>query len=294
MGDKVKEFRGCKNLVFAEVLSDDNESSGGYVVGAVKRLAPVAEISKTVETSSESHFYDNKGRIIINSEGVDSVELTVAIPDDEVLAEITGRTYDQVKKMFIESERKSKYFALGYILGEKGDGEDERFVWRYKGSFNVPDENSKTEDDGTDASNMTLTFSGIYTNHVFANGQGSGVAGSAKAAYIRSSSNIMTKEQWFNTVTTPDTSTPTPSKVATPVFSPESGSTFNDEVEVTLACATTGATIYYTTDGSTPTSSSTVYSGAITLSATTTIKAIAVKAGMTNSDVATGTYTKED
>lgn len=201
---KVKEFRGCKNLVFAEVTKDDNDVSGGYVTGTVKPLAPVAEISKTVETSSEAHYYDNKAAIIINSEGADTVTFTIAIPDDETLAEITGRTYDSAKKMFIESERKQKYFAVGYILGEKGEGDDERYVWRLKGTFNIPDETSATEDNGTGANNMSLEFTGIYTEHEFTNGKGTGVKGSAKANYIRESSNVATAEKWFEKVATPD------------------------------------------------------------------------------------------
>ena len=58
------------------------------------------------------------------------------------------------------------------------------------------------------------------------------------------------------------------------------------EVTVTIATATDGATIYYTLDGTTPTTSSTVYSGPFTLDGTTkkgTIRAIAVKSGLTNS-----------
>lgn len=197
------EFRGCKNLVYAEVTAD-NENN--YTTGTVKTLAPVAEISKSVETSSESHYYDNKAAIIINSEGADTVGLTIAVPTDEVMAEITGRTYDSTKKMFIESERvTNKYFALGYILGEKGEGDDERYVWRYKGTFNIPEETAATEDDGTDANNITLEFTGIYTDHKFANGKGTGVAGSAKAAYIRESSEVATATEWFAAVATPDT-----------------------------------------------------------------------------------------
>lgn len=203
----VKEFRGCKNLVFAEVTNDDNETSGGYETGTVKVLAPVAEISKTVDTASDTHYYDNKAAIIINSEGADTVSFTIAVPNDDVLAEITGRTYDSTLKMFVESQREQKYFAVGYILGEKGDGDDERYVWRYKGTFNIPDETSATEDSGTDANNMSLEFTGIYTDHIFTNGKGSNKAGSAKASFVRASDlpTNCTEAKWFANVATPDT-----------------------------------------------------------------------------------------
>jgi hypothetical protein len=78
--------------------------------------------------------------------------------------------------------------------------------------------------------------------------------------------------------------------VATPTFSPAGGS-FPSAQSVSLATATAGATIRYTLDGSTPTASSTLYSAPITVSATTTVKAIALKAGLTNSAVASATYT---
>ena len=65
---------------------------------------------------------------------------------------------------------------------------------------------------------------------------------------------------------------------------------FDSTTEVTIAAAE-GATIYYTDDGTTPTSGSTEYTAALTLSATTTIKAIAVKGGIT-SEVASKTFTK--
>ena len=71
--------------------------------------------------------------------------------------------------------------------------------------------------------------------------------------------------------------------VATPTIS--STQTPNG-VSVTLSCATAGATIYYTTNGSTPTTSSTAYNGAFLLTSSATVKAIAVKSGMNNSAVA--------
>ena len=79
---------------------------------------------------------------------------------------------------------------------------------------------------------------------------------------------------------------------ATPTFSPAPG-TYTAAQSVTISDSTQGSSIYYTTDGSTPTSSSTLFSPAtpITVSTTTTIKAIAVASGYTNSAVASGTYT---
>ena len=196
------EFRGCKNLVFAEVTAD---SATAYTTGEVMPLAPVAEISKSVETSSEAHYYDNKAAIIIDTEGSDTVTFTIAVPDDATYALLTGRTYDATKKVFIESERVQKYFAVGYILGEVGEGEDERYVWRYKGTFNIPEETAQTENDSTDANNLSLEFTGIYTTHEFANGKGTGAKGAAKAMFVRESANVVDADDWFGEVCTPDT-----------------------------------------------------------------------------------------
>ncbi len=82
----------------------------------------------------------------------------------------------------------------------------------------------------------------------------------------------------------------TVAQVATPVISPASTSFSNTQV-VTISCSTGSAAIHYTTDGSTPTASSPTYGGAITLTNTSTVKAIAVKSGMINSSVSSQTYT---
>ncbi len=80
------------------------------------------------------------------------------------------------------------------------------------------------------------------------------------------------------------------SQVPTPTFDPAAG-TYTSVQYVTLDCTQGTATIYYTTDGSTPDSGDTEYSTAITVASTTTIKAIAVEAGHTDSNVASATYT---
>lgn len=80
-------------------------------------------------------------------------------------------------------------------------------------------------------------------------------------------------------------------KVATPAFTLVDG-TYTTAQTVGITCATDGATIYYTTDGTYPTTSSTEYTAAISLSerGAYTIKAIAVKAGSENSEVAEAEY----
>lgn len=78
--------------------------------------------------------------------------------------------------------------------------------------------------------------------------------------------------------------------VAMPTFSPVAGS-YGPSQSVTISDTTPSSTIYYTTNGSTPTTGSTVYSGPITVSVTTTVKAIAAASGYANSTVGSAAYT---
>jgi hypothetical protein len=77
---------------------------------------------------------------------------------------------------------------------------------------------------------------------------------------------------------------------ATPTFSPTSGS-YTSAQFISLSDTTSGAVIYYTTDGTTPTTSSNVYSIPLSVTATATIKAMAVAPSLTNSSIATATFT---
>ena len=80
-------------------------------------------------------------------------------------------------------------------------------------------------------------------------------------------------------------------KCVSPAFSVAAG-TYNVPQAVNLSSTTSGITIKYTTDGSTPTQSNgTLYQGAITISSTTTLKAIAYKTGMADSDPSSAAYT---
>jgi glucosylceramidase len=77
--------------------------------------------------------------------------------------------------------------------------------------------------------------------------------------------------------------------LAPPILSPQPG-TFSTSQSVTLSDSHNGATIYYTTDGTTPTTASSVYSAAIPVKVDTTVNALAVANGYNNSTVASGSY----
>ena len=194
----VDEFRGTDHLVYAEVLTDNNAVGEGYTTGAVKVLAPVAEISKTVETASDTKYYDNKPALTINAEGADTITLTVPALPLSVLADITGKSYDSTSGAFMDGVRTPKYFALGYRL-RLTDG-TYRYVWRYKGSFGIPDETAQTENAGTDSNNQQLTYTGIQTMHTFTKTGASG-----KALVVDQRDTSINLSTFFNTVTTCDT-----------------------------------------------------------------------------------------
>jgi hypothetical protein len=78
-------------------------------------------------------------------------------------------------------------------------------------------------------------------------------------------------------------------QTATPSLSLASG-TYSSPQSVSISDATSGATIYYTTDGSQPTSSSAIYTGPITVSSTESINALALASGYATSALATATY----
>jgi len=82
-------------------------------------------------------------------------------------------------------------------------------------------------------------------------------------------------------------------KVMTPVMTPSAG-TYTSAIQVTMKCGTVGSTIRYTTDGTTPTETSTEYNGAINVANYASITVRAFKAGLTASDVVTANYSVDE
>ena len=143
-----------------------------------------------------------------------------------------------------------------------------------------------------DGSELTLTLTDTVTNatatEVFAVNIPSQVGGTTAYVGFTGATGGFTATQ--KVLSWNFTSFPTQSTAALPTFSPVAG-TYTSAQSVTISDATPGTTIYYTTNGTTPTTSSTIYSNPIQVSTTETLEAIAVETGYTNSPVATAAYT---
>jgi len=191
---KIYEYRGVSGLVYAPVTQDDSE---GFVTGTVKPLAGVAEISKSTESSNEAHYYDNLPAVVVSSTGSDEITISASAIPFDVLAEITGQYYDDTTGMFVEKERNPGYFAIGYQT-KTTDG-DVMYVWRLKGTFNIPDQTNATEDDGTDANGQEITYTGISTTHKFTK-----TNSPAKAVTVNTGLGLADVSDFFTSVQTPD------------------------------------------------------------------------------------------
>lgn len=275
------EFRGVEGLVYAEVLSDTKD---GYKTGTVKPLCPVAEIGRTTENSSEAHYYDNQPMIVITAVGSDELTITISVPDLKTYAEITGQYFDPDIGALVEGIRTDKYFAIGYQT--KDTMGKTRYVWRYKGKFSIPDETHVTEDDSTDTNNIELTYTGINTTYKFKK-----YKKSARALICDERYQAIDYDTFFDKVNTPDTlvgkgvsSTSAPQIFPTNTY-------FDGIARVSMICNTPNSVIYYTTDGTTPTSNDgTQYTEPFNITSSTTIKAVAIANALADSLVTTSEF----
>ena len=195
------EYRGCRKLVYAEVLTDTEE---GMTFGEVKTLAPVQQIQREVSRSSATTYYDNTAANTTTAEGAEVNNFVIAVPTDDVMADIEGKYYDPDKKIYSDSPISDKYFAVGYVLGEKGDEENEQFVWKNKGTFQIQSTEHNTENDGTDTTNITVGFTSVYPVATFTHGGKNGQGGKSKGVRIKKNDNVMTEAAFFAKVQTVD------------------------------------------------------------------------------------------
>lgn len=160
--------RGIQNVYVAEVLCDDNETGEehGYKTGTPYHLIPAGEMSRNADNEKQDIFFDNAVFATVGKEGATEISITGAALRPDALAKLNNKDIDDTTGAIVDSGAfKPKYFAL---LGETNniDGTSELFSF-LKGTFAIPEQSDKTEDDSTDTNGMTLTFSAIRTQHVF-------------------------------------------------------------------------------------------------------------------------------
>lgn len=242
---KIVEFRGCDNVVVAEVTKDD---ATGYTVGNVVALAPVAEVSKTTESSSETHYYDNVGAIVIRTEGSDEITLTVPALELGQLATITGKSIDPATGAYVDDEGVEKYYAFGYRL-KLTDG-TYRYVWRLKGAFsNIPDETSTTESDSVDTNNQSVVYTGTKTLYSFAAGT---IKGRTKAVVVDERDGLADVSSFFAQVVTPDNLASLAKATTTAITLSSSSETIVKDNSTTITATTTPASQHVTWSSSNP------------------------------------------
>lgn len=277
---QIYEYRGVEGLVYAPVTQDD---SNGFATGEVKPLAGVAEISKSTESSNEAHYYDNLPAVVVSSTGSDEITISSSAIPLDVLADITGQYYDSNTGMFVEKERNPGYFAIGYQT--KTTSGDVMYVWRLKGTFNIPDQTNATENDGTDANGQEITYTGISTTYKFTK-----TNSPAKAITINTSVNPVDEDTFFGSVQTPDLVQPktvTPSVTVIPSeASVEAGSTITLDTQVVPG----GSAITWSTSDDTK---ATVANGVVTgvAAGTATITATITVDGVDHTDTCSVTVT---
>lgn len=281
---KIYEYRGVEGLVYAPVTQDD---SNGFATGTVKPLAGVAEISKSTESTNEAHYYDNLPAVVVSSTGSDEVTITASAIPLDVLADITGQSYDAATGMFTEQERNPGYFAIGYKTKDT-DG-NWYFVWRLKGTFNIPDQTNATENDGTDANGQEITFTGISTTHKFTK-----TNKPAKAITVNTAVNPVAENTFFGSVQTPDTVTPAVVTPSVTVFPSRESVEVGSTVALSATTIPAGASVTWSSSSDTyaTVNSSGVVTGAS--AGTATITATITVDGTNYTDTCSVTVTEPE
>ena len=192
---KVVDWRGIRRLTAARLLTD---TADAIEYDTPCPLCGTSKLSKPTETSTSKKYYDNVPAIIITSDGADEVGIDGSAIEDDVLSKLMGEYYDEETGLYIEGEPEPAEYAIGYVT-KKTDG-TELLVWRLKGTFAYPEEEHNTEDDGTDSTGTTLTYSGVATQHKFKkHGK------TAKAVRIPLDKFAAGEDAFFAQVQTPDT-----------------------------------------------------------------------------------------
>lgn len=204
MAEQIFELRGVDEFYIAKVLEDTSER---YRCSTPHQLA-IQQVGRSVSKSSETHFYNNVGAIIVDGGDSETINFIIAPPMLETFATMIGRSFDPNKGMMIEIPPENQYFAVMYRTQATDNGQ--RYVVKLKGKFGEPEETIQTKDDGTTTTNYTIAFTVVYTAHKFEHAKYNAdtaayEADVCKGIVVDTRYNSANIEGFFEQVQTPDT-----------------------------------------------------------------------------------------
>lgn len=189
--------RGLRAIYAAEVLSDTEEK---IEYGTPFHLIPAGEMTRNTDNESINVWLDNTTFDTFGKEAATEVQITGAALRPALIARITGKEIDDATGAILDAgEYSPKYFALG---GETNntDGTDELF-WFAKGTFLVPEQVDKTQDESTDYNGMTLNYSAVRTKALY---ERNGKKKTNKRVVIdTATSKVKDGQEWTKQVVTP-------------------------------------------------------------------------------------------
>ncbi len=309
-------------IATASGFTQSAQGSASYTYSPVTSGAPVSDEFNAgslntgvwqVSTPVGGSAAVSNGELVLTVPGGSNHDAEVpALDAVQVIQPIANTNFDVAVKIDSTLVAATKYYGQGLMV--EGDAKDYiRFEVEAGGTLNL---SVGTITAGVDTSKVKISpFSGYavptylrltrvgnnYTAYWSANGttwnqagtftDSLAVTGLAPYAWNYSvtpsqAPALTATFDWFHNLATSGTPV-----AATPAFAPASGTSFSSTLSVSIADTTPSASIYYTTNGSTPTTSSQVYSGPFTISASTTVNAIAIASGFTQSAQGSASYT---
>jgi phi13 family phage major tail protein len=210
-----KSAIGLDSLYIAEVTQDD---ATGYVADTPIYFAPAAEASAEPSTSQNTQYADDGPYDVIVGEGETAITLTVTGIPSEVLAAITGNSFDTVSGRIFDEGGTPPEYALGF-RSKKSNG-SYRYFWYMKGRFSVPSESFTTKNDSPEPQPVQITFTAVRTIYQFDVGDHNATV---KRVFGDTDTTNFSATGWFTQVQTP--SAVSPSALALSSSVPTDGAT---------------------------------------------------------------------
>lgn len=161
--EKIVEYRGCESIYVARVTADDYEE---YTCDTPQYLAGASEISRTIESDTQTKYYDNGPVIQVTAVSAPELTLSVSALTNKKMAYITGYAYDTTLDALDLGDITPVDVALMYKY--QMDNGDASYVVFYKGRFSIPEGSYSTiANDAGSGIGCELTYKASKTTHVF-------------------------------------------------------------------------------------------------------------------------------